>query len=321
MHLTNECVRATLIADRCENYRQATIEEQSQDAGHKWRLAEKRRADRLAKELRGRPEATVPKLQAFGAGMRLMLTCLEELIEDVQSQGYLAQDDLELALCLVGVAPTREKIRRDVLAYAINLFNLGCTPGASATVVAEWLEPENRPDGLQGVAVDEVFGADAGHNRELLVGELEGEVERLRAEADRLAREVDGPRLAAVLDRASIPIDEAARRLTRSHAEARTTYHRASSALWPMLEREKEEGARGVFRRRRRRGRGRGRGRTGHRSCRVGRGGVGSRPPGRRNSTRGCTGFGRAGAGHSGAGQGIPNRTRGFPRRVNTKCS
>ena len=175
--------------------------------------------------------------------MRLMLTSLEELIEDVRSQGYLAQADLELALCLVGVAPTREKIRRDVLAYAINLFNLGCTPGVSATVVAEWLEPANRPDVLQGVPVDEVFGADAEHNRELLLGQLKGEVERLRAEADRLAREVDGPRLAAVLDRASIPIDEAARRLTRSHAEARTTYHRASSALWPMLEREKEEGS------------------------------------------------------------------------------
>ena len=55
MHLTNECVRATLIADRCENYRQATIEEQGRDASHKWRLAEKRRADRLAKELRGGP--------------------------------------------------------------------------------------------------------------------------------------------------------------------------------------------------------------------------------------------------------------------------
>ena len=95
--------------------------------------------------------------------------------------------------------------------------------------------------------VDEFFGSDAGENRELLVRELKGEVERLRAEADRLAREVDGPRLAAILDRASIPIDEAARRLTRSHAEARTTYHRASSALWPMLEREKEEGPPGSF--------------------------------------------------------------------------
>ena len=150
MHLTNECVRATLIADRCESYRQATIEEQTQNERRKWQLAEKRKADRLAKELRGRPEATVPKLQSFGAGIRLMISCFEELIDDVQNQGYLTQDNLELALCLCGVAPTREQIGQDALAYAINLFNLGCTPGASATVVAEWLQPENRPDGALG---------------------------------------------------------------------------------------------------------------------------------------------------------------------------
>ena len=172
-----------------------------------------------------------------------MITCLEELIEGVRSQGYLPQVDLELALCSVGVAPTHEQIRQDVVAYAINLFNLGCTPGVSPTVVAAWLKPENRPAVLRGLPADEVFGADADHNRELLVGQLEEEAERLRAEADRLAREVDGPRLAAVLERAAIPTEKAARRLTRSHAEARTSYHRASSALWPMLEREREEGS------------------------------------------------------------------------------
>ena len=176
-----------------------------------------------------------------------MIASFEELIVDVQSQGYLTQDNLELAICLVGVAPTRENIGRDALAYAINLFNLGCTPGAPATAVAEWLEPENRPEVLTGRAVDEFFGADAGDNRELLVGQLEEEAERLRAESDRLAREVDGPRLRGVLERASILTEEAARRVTRSHAEARATYHRATSALWPLLEREHEEGPPGSF--------------------------------------------------------------------------
>ena len=56
MHLTNECVRATLIADRCESYRQSTIEQQCQNQSQKWRLAEKRKADRLAKELRDSPD-------------------------------------------------------------------------------------------------------------------------------------------------------------------------------------------------------------------------------------------------------------------------
>ena len=118
MHLTNECARATLKADRCASYEQSTIEEQTQNESHKWRLAQKRKADRLAKELRGTAPATVQKLQSFGEGTRLMITCLEELIEDVQRQGYLPQADLELAICMFGVAPTRESIRQDLVAYA-----------------------------------------------------------------------------------------------------------------------------------------------------------------------------------------------------------
>ena len=90
--------------------------------------------------------------------------------------------------------------------------------------------------------MDEIFGSDADDNRELLVGQLELEVERLQAVAARLERDVDGPRLRAVLERASILTEEAARRVTRSHAEARSSYHRATSALWPLLEREKEQG-------------------------------------------------------------------------------
>jgi hypothetical protein len=77
----------------------------------------------------------------------------------------------------------------------------------------------------------------------LVVGQLELEVERLEALAALMEREVDGPRLRAVLERASILTEEAARRVTRSHAEARSTYHRATSALWPLLEREKEKGS------------------------------------------------------------------------------
>src|ERR1700722_9521392 len=55
-HLINECARATLKADRCASYEQSTIEEQTQNERQKWRLAQKRKADRLAKEVRGRPQ-------------------------------------------------------------------------------------------------------------------------------------------------------------------------------------------------------------------------------------------------------------------------
>src|ERR1700733_11597169 len=90
-HLVNESARATLKMDRCASYEQATIEEQTQTEGEKWRIGQKRKANRLAKEVRTKPRATVEKLQSFGEGTRLMIRTLEELIQDVQSQGFLPQ--------------------------------------------------------------------------------------------------------------------------------------------------------------------------------------------------------------------------------------
>ena len=215
-----------------------------------------------------------------------MIECFEELIEDVQSQGFLPQDDLELTVCLFGVAPTPEQIHQDVLAYVVTLYNLGCTPGVSPAVVAEMLKPENRPDVLQGLPVDEIFGSDADENRELLVGELEGEAERLQAEADRLAREVDGPCLRAILERASILTEKAARRVARSHGEARTTL--SSRLECPVADARAREGGRGLRSRSPATTTTRTRPVTQPvRSCRPGRGGVGSRPP-RRDRTRGA---------------------------------
>ena len=70
MHLTNECARATLMADRCESYRQATIEKQTQKETQKFHVAEKRKASHLARDLRIQPASTVEKLGAFGEGAR-----------------------------------------------------------------------------------------------------------------------------------------------------------------------------------------------------------------------------------------------------------
>ena len=66
------------------------------------------------------------------------------------------------------------------MAYLISLLNMGCTPGASSTVIAEWLRLENRPDVLQEFPEDKIFGPDADDNRERLVAELEGELDDLR---------------------------------------------------------------------------------------------------------------------------------------------
>ena len=239
VHLTNECARPTLLADRSEKYRQAEIERQANSEQQQWHQQQHRKANRLAKELNGSAETTVEKLQKFSAGVRWMRACFQEMIGDIQTKGYLDPPDVELAIRLFGVTPTRERIAQDVMAYGVNLYSLGCTPGVSPEVIQGWLEPANRPDEMQGIPDDEVIG-DADENRELLIETIEEEIERLRIEERRLWVEIDQPSLEAALDRASILTEAAARRVARSHSEARTTFHRASKDLWPLLDRERE---------------------------------------------------------------------------------
>jgi hypothetical protein len=240
VHLTNECARATLTADRCDNYRQARIEEQTTGARRDWEERRERKVNRLARQVNDRPESAVKQLLTFGHGIRWMIVCFEEMLGEVQSQGFLAPDSLALGIKLLGISPVSARIRQNLDAYTISLYNLGCTPWVSATVIQEWMEPANRPDVLRELPEDQVIGRDAAENRELLVTALEDHVDRLRAEDERISRDVDWPSLASVMKKASILTEDDARRVARSHAEARATFHRASKDLIPALERDKE---------------------------------------------------------------------------------
>ena len=112
----------------------------------------------------------------------------------------------------------------------------------SAAEIAEWLEPANRPEVLRDLPRHELTGVDPDDCRGLLVGLFAEELARLRDLEQRVRREVDEPRWVAALQRASILSDEAARRVTRSHAESRTTFHRALKDLFRTLDRDEEQG-------------------------------------------------------------------------------
>ena len=183
-------------------------------------------------------ESTLASLLSFGAGVRWVIRGFTDLIDVVRSTGFLTPEDLQLGIKLYGVTPTRENMTQRLMPYVINIYNLGCTPGVSPAVIADWLKLENRPDELQDWSDDDLVDSDPETNREMLIGEFEREVERLQAIEKQVLREVDQPSLQNVLDRASILTEADARRVARSHSESRTTYHKASKDLWPLLERE-----------------------------------------------------------------------------------
>ena len=132
LHLTNECARATLLADRCADYRDAVIEQQTANERNNWYQQQKRKVTGLRNELNGdRCESAVETFQTFGEGVRFMIQGFLELIEIIRNNGFLTTHEVGFAIKLFGVSPTRENIIRYVTPYVINMYNMGCTPGVS----------------------------------------------------------------------------------------------------------------------------------------------------------------------------------------------
>ena len=226
-HLANECAHATLLADRCHDYRQAEIDRQTAFARIDWMRRREEKLDELAKQLKTNAADAIAGLEAFGLGVRWLGTRVQELIHEVQTQGYLSAESLQWAVRIHGVTPTLPDIRTHAITYMLSLYNLACTPGRAPALIEQWLEPANRPHVLRDKSSGEIMGDDADECRKMLVEELEFELERLRSEEERLGREVDEPSLESALKRAKILTEEAARRVARSHAESRATFNRA----------------------------------------------------------------------------------------------
>ena len=241
-HLTNECARATLLADRADRCQQAELDKQAREVQRTWRRKQRRRMRYLAGKLRDLPETTREQLKTFGEGVGLLIQGFEILILELQTHHYLKPEVLEVALMSSGIALGPESIRENVVAYSINLQNLGCSPDVPAAVLAELLEPANRPAALRDRPRDELMPGDPDACRELLLGRFQEELVRLRELDERVRREADEPSLLEALNRASILTEVAARRVARAHAAARTSFHCAWKELVATLKRDREEG-------------------------------------------------------------------------------
>ncbi len=72
-HMTNECARATILADRCDRYRQATIEEQTKDTHQRWRRKQRDKANQLVKRLATDAAGAMAELRGFEYGLKWII--------------------------------------------------------------------------------------------------------------------------------------------------------------------------------------------------------------------------------------------------------
>ncbi len=242
VHMTNECARATILSDRCDRHREATLAEQTRDARGRWKRSQREKAYRLVKRLATDPAGAMDELRGFARGLQWIIDEYQTFIDIIKNKGHFTQEEIDQVIRLEGIAPMPETITRHVTAYLLYTYHLGCVPAVSADELAAWVAPANRPEALRDLAHGEFVPPDAEWAVSVLMDTIGDQIELLKAEKDRIWDEEDGPSLQRKLEGASILTEEAARRVTRSHAESRTTFHRYWTALNKTLKTDAEEG-------------------------------------------------------------------------------
>jgi hypothetical protein len=241
-HLVNECARATVVADRSEKFRAARIEQQKANVKRNWRRRRKRKVDSGFKRMSEDMLDALQELESFSDGCAALAKDVRTTIHILEVQGHLPDSFLETAIYHHGIWPVATMLHLNATAYTFHTLNLACTPGVTPEQLDAWIEPENRPWELEGLSRDQLIPGDAAQCRQRLLEYLKLKHEEFALAEVRLRQEEDEPELRRLHDEAETLDEKAARKVIRSHAESRTTFHRAFRDLCKTLERDAEEG-------------------------------------------------------------------------------
>jgi hypothetical protein len=88
-HLPNECARATLLADRADAFRQATLDGQAKHVRQNRNRSQRRRQAMLAEKLRTDVRSAAAELKSIATGLRGVIGVHRELIDAVLERGHL----------------------------------------------------------------------------------------------------------------------------------------------------------------------------------------------------------------------------------------
>jgi hypothetical protein len=158
VHLANECARATIVADRCQRFREARCARQVENTQRNWNRRRRRRVETVVE--RGRKSggdrlAALGELGTFAHGCRFVARELGLIIDALQTRGYLEPEEIETAIFYQGIWPVAAALATNDTAYTLHTLNLAVTPGLIPEQLDAWLAPVNRPEGLRALPRDE----------------------------------------------------------------------------------------------------------------------------------------------------------------------
>ena len=240
-HLVNQCVQATLLADRCHRYHTAALAVQVRMAADRFFNGRDDLLESHRKRLKTDPADAVRRMGQFGLGCAWMVERWEYLLGRLDGDGYWSSHDCDEAIRLLGQHPETDRLKEDDGAYKTKLFNTIATKDMpdfkidallQKRLMSETMQALYRPDWLP--EVDDARRC----LREMVVERIE----TYRESESAYSKDYDNANFAESSDRALILQDERQARLfLRYHAESRTSFHRAYGELVKTLARDAAE--------------------------------------------------------------------------------
>jgi hypothetical protein len=239
-HLLNQCVAATLLADRVNVYHHATLSKQLRDARFDHDTIQQQRADDLEKQLATDPKGALRGLLTFATGVHVLIRRWERLDKALDG-GCWSVADADEAVRLMGADPA--ELRTEPAAWVTRLFGLGTRSEPAQRLLDEMFTPRHLPGAYRGVYSPECYPERA-RCRAALKEMIAEKLESLHALASSLIEEFDTPdRLEAPARALIVRNGPDARLFLRYHAEARIAFQKAFSALEKVLASDAKQAA------------------------------------------------------------------------------
>ena len=230
------------LSDRVDRFHAAELAKQVREAPYLWLDRQGRRPRPLSALLDDDPAAAVRGLERSAFGCQWLIDSWEQLDAALVERGYWCETERDQAIRLIGHDPDPKAFKTCPEAWLTRLNSILCRPNPSQRALEWMFDSDHLPDLYRSkYAID--FLPDRDDCLKSLRAMIADQLETLRRLEDDYRSDLDEPDLEDAEERALILRDEKLARLfLRYHAESRTSFHRAYSALAKAIEDRDEEG-------------------------------------------------------------------------------
>ena len=233
-HLVNECVQATILADRIHQFHHFALSTQIRDAKPLWLAEREDQVKKLKDLMNDDPAEAVRLLKRSSHGVCSLIMEWEGFQKRFAGEGCLNGTDCDHAISLLGCRPALEDMIHHPGAYLLCLFNALAHQAPSEACLEALCEPRNVPPSLLST-IKAVSHRPPEECRIWIKSLFKQELAALLKLADSL-EENDALEFNEAENRALILKEETAARLfLRYHAESRNAFHRAFNKLEKTL--------------------------------------------------------------------------------------